>query len=250
MNALTLPFSIAFGLIFGSFLSMLTPRLHNGEKGIVKGRSHCVECKHILNACDLIPLLSYCFQRGRCRYCKKTISAWYPASELTVLVLSVGLSFVIPNFQSWLLAFPLLFVLAFIFIYDLRYQEIHEVVLLPGILYAAIWSIFTYGWRSTLLAMAIGGAFFGIQYVVSKGRWLGSGDIEIGLFIGALLGWPTILIGIFSSYLLGSLVGIGLLITKKAQQNSAVPLGPFLVIGSVLSFVWGEKLLSLYLNAL
>lgn len=250
MNALTLPFSIVFGLIFGSFLSMLTPRLHNGEKGIVKGRSHCPNCKHILSASELIPLFSYLLQRGRCRSCKKAISAWYPASELTVLALSVGLTFVTPDFQSWLLAFPLIFVLAFIFIYDLRYQEIHEVVLLPGILYAAIWGCLTYGWQNTLLAMAIGGAFFGIQYVISRGRWLGSGDIEIGLFIGALLGWPTILLGIFSSYLLGSVVGVGLLVTKKAQQNSAVPLGPFLVVGSVLSFVWGEKLLSLYLNAL
>ena len=140
--------------------------------------------------------------------------------------------------------------MAFVFIYDLRYQEIHEAVLLPGIVYAAIWACMMLGWQSTLLAMAIGGAFFGIQYVVSKGRWLGSGDIEIGLFMGAVLGWPQILLGIFSSYLLGSVIGIVLLLTKKAHQNSAIPLGPFLMIGTVLSFVWGEKLLSLYLNAL
>lgn len=250
MNTLTLPFSVVFGLVFGSFLSMLVPRLHNQEKGIVKGRSHCAECKHLLVAADLVPLLSYLFQRGRCRYCKKPISAWYPATELIVLALSVGLALLVPNFESWLFHFPLAFVVAFVFIYDLRYQEIHEAVLLPGIVYAAIWGCVMLGWQSTLLAMAIGGAFFGIQYVVSKGRWLGSGDIEIGLFMGAVLGWPQILLGIFSSYLLGSVIGIVLLLTKKAQQNSAIPLGPFLMIGTVLSFVWGEKLLSLYLNAL
>lgn len=250
MNALTLPFSIALGLIFGSFLSMLSPRLHNGEKGIVKGRSHCANCKHVLGAAELIPLFSYLFQRGRCRHCKKSISAWYPASELTVLAMSVGLSFFFPDFKEWLFAFPLVFVLAFIFIYDLRYQEIHEAVLFPGIAYALVWGCFTYGWQSTLLAMGIGGVFFGAQFLLSKGRWLGSGDIEIGLFMGALLGWPNILIGLFSSYLLGSLIGIGLLVTQKAKGGTAVPLGPFLVIGSVLSFVWGEKLLSLYFNAL
>lgn len=250
MNALTLPFSIAFGLIFGSFLSMLSPRLHNGEKGIVKGRSHCADCKHVLGAAELIPLFSYLFQRGRCRHCKKSISAWYPASELTVLLLSVGLAFLLPDFKEWLFAFPLIFVLAFIFIYDLRYQEIHEAVLFPGIAYALVWGCFTYGWQSTLLAMGIGGVFFGAQFLLSKGRWLGSGDIEIGLFMGALLGWPNILIGLFSSYLLGSLIGVGLLLSQKAKGNTSVPLGPFLVVGSMLSFVWGEKLLSLYFSAL
>ena len=250
MNLLTLGLSLAFGLIFGSFLSMLMPRLHHGEKGIVTGRSHCPHCKHVLSPNELIPLFSYCFQGGRCRSCKKPISAWYPLTEVTLTALSIGLTFLFPDPFTWLLHFPLLIVVVFVFLYDLRYKEIHEVVLIPGILYAIAYGCLHYGWANTLLALAIGGAFFAFQFVISRGRWLGSGDIEIGLFMGALLGFPQILVGIFSSYLLGSLIGIGLLATKKASGQTALPLGPFLMIGTVLSFVWGEKLLSLYFSAL
>ncbi|QQR55207.1 prepilin peptidase [Candidatus Peregrinibacteria bacterium] len=246
----SLPLSIAFGLIFGSFLSLLIPRLHQGEKGIVAGRSHCPECKHLLRAIDLLPLLSYLFQKGRCRYCKKKISFWYPITELALLSFSIGLALLYPEPKFYALHFPLLFVAVFIFLYDLRYKEIHEAILLPGILYAVFYGLTQYGWESTGLGLAIGGLFFGLQFVLSRGRWLGSGDIEIGLFMGALLGFPHILVGIFSSYLLGSFLSLILLATKKASGQTALPLGPFLMLGTVLSFVWGEKLLSLYFSAL
>lgn len=250
MTWMTLPLALFLGLIFGSFLSMLIPRLHAEQKGILWGRSECPNCKNRLRAHELIPLFSYLIQAGRCRHCKKPISFWYPATELLLTTLSLGASFLSSSLDQYLLLFPLIFVLTFVFIYDLRYKEIHEVVLVPGILYAIVWGILTYGWQNTFLAMVIGFSFFGLQYLISKGRWIGSGDIEIGLFMGALLGWPTILPGIFISYLIGSLVGIVLLVSKKANAQSAIPLGPFLMIGTVLSFVWGEQFLSLYLNGL
>ena len=250
MTWLTPTIATAFGLIFGSFLSMLIPRLHHGQKGIVTGRSQCPACKHVLGAAELIPLFSFLLQRGRCKACKKPISFWYPATELTLLALSLGLAYLSPDPKEWLTLFPLVFVICFVFIYDLRYKEIHEAVLIPGILYAVLWGAFTHTWQDLALAMGFAALFFGLQFLLSKGRWIGSGDIEIGLFMGAILGWPLILPGIFLSYLLGSLIGSALLLTKKARGESALPLGPFLMVGTVLSFVWGEKLISLYLSSL
>ncbi len=246
MSTLTLIASMGIGLIVGSFLSMLIPRLHEGKKGIVMGRSECPKCQAQLTIRDLIPLFSYLFYKGRCAHCKKSISKWYPFTELLSLLAFLFLGIFSPDWATWGSMAPIVFTLLFIFIYDLRYQEIHDAILLPGILYAAVWASFQGSFVNGLWGAGIAFIFFGGQWLISRGRWLGSGDIVIGIFLGLILGWEKMSVALFFSYILGSVVGLLLLATRKAETGSAVPLGPFLVAGTVLTWVCGDAFLSFF----
>ena len=91
-----------FGLVIGSFLNMLIPRLHTGEKGIFFGRSHCTSCKKQLKGTELIPLVSYLWLKGKCRHCSKHISLWYPATEIVCALTFAILTLIAPDLQTWL----------------------------------------------------------------------------------------------------------------------------------------------------
>lgn len=238
------------GLLAGSFLSMLMPRLHFGEKGIFAGRSHCAHCKTTLRARDLVPLLSYLGLRGKCHACKERISFWYPVTELVSALSFAALYLQVQNWELFLWMAPIFFVLLFIFFYDLRFQEIHDAIMIPAIVYAFLINIWIGDVQSGLIGAAVGFSFFALQYVLSRGKWIGSGDLRIGAFMGFFLGWPMTLLAILVSYVLGSLVSIYLLATKTATGKTAIPLGPFLVLGTVLAFFFGDKLLGLYLSIL
>ena len=239
--------SMVLGLIMGSFLSMLIPRLHNDEKGIFFGRSHCSRCKHILKWYELIPLFSYLIQGGKCRSCKKSIGVVYPLTELSTAI-TFGVLFAYTMYWPEFIVYAILFsILIFIFVYDLRYQEIHDAVMLPGIFLAFAFSFLVGDPMSSLIGAGIGIAFFGIQWLISRGRWIGSGDIRIGAFMGFMLGWELMILALIFGYIIGSVVGIGLLLSKKADRKSSLPLGPFLVLGTVVAFFWGQNLIEWYL---
>lgn len=241
-------FVAALGLILGSFLSVLMERLFHNEKGILWGRSHCPSCKKNLEARDLIPLLSYLWLKGRCRFCKEKISGWYPLLELASMALYLALFWKVQNVQLFLWFVPHFFVLLFILFFDLRYRAIDDRVLIPGIIYAFVANFFIGDAVSGILGAAVGTSFFGLQYLISRGRWIGSGDLRIGAFLGFFLGWPMTLLAILLGYILGSLVSLYLLATKVAHPKTAVPLGPFLVAGSVLAFFFGDQVLELYFS--
>lgn len=243
-------FVAVLGLILGSFLSVLMERLFHNEKGILWGRSRCPSCKKILGAQDLIPLFSYLGLRGRCRFCKEKISSWYPGLELASMGIFLALFWKVQNVQLFLWFAPHFFVLLFIFFFDLRYKAIDDRVLIPGIVYAFIANFFIGNAVGGILGAAVGTSFFGLQYLISRGRWIGSGDLRIGAFLGFFLGWPMTLLAILLGYILGSLVSLYMLATKMANPKTAVPLGPFLVTGSVLAFFFGEQVLELYFSFL
>jgi len=238
------------GLIFGSFLSMLIPRLHDEEKGILLGRSHCPQCKKELRARDLIPLFSYLALRGHCSACKEKISFWYPITELVTGLLFALLYFQVQNTTLFLWLAPHFVILVFIFFYDLRYKEIHDAVMVPGVVFALLASFVIGNPLSSLEGAIVATGFFGLQYLLSSGRWIGSGDLRIGAFIGLLLGWPMTLVALLLSYLAGSVISLILLATKNATPKTAVPLGPFIVLGTLLAFFFGDQILSTYLQLL
>ncbi len=240
--------SAFFGLIIGSFLSMLIPRLHFEEKGIVFGRSHCSHCKHTLGASELIPVLSYVIQGGSCKHCKKRIDAWYPVIELTSALSFAGIALLFPNLELWIWHAVILTVLLFIFFYDLRFKEIHDAVMIPAILMSIAYAYFLGNFTSAWIAAALATAFFGLQWLASRGRWIGIGDLRIGLFMAFILGWPQWLVAILISYISGSLIGVGLIASGKAGRQTALPLGPFLVLGTVIAVLYGDALIAWYLS--
>jgi prepilin signal peptidase PulO-like enzyme (type II secretory pathway) len=241
-------FGAAFlGLIIGSFLNMLIPRLHTGEKGIFFGRSHCTKCKKQLKGTELIPLVSYLFLKGKCRHCKKHISLWYPATEIVTASTFAILTLIAPDLQTWLWQTGMFIVLLFILFYDLRYKEIHDGVMIPGIVFAALASFFIGDFTDSLIGGVIGFTFFALQYLISRGRAIGAGDMRIGAFMGLMLGWHLTLVALVVGYIFGSIVSLFLLATKKANGKTALPLGPFLVFGTVIAFFYGNQILQWYL---
>jgi prepilin signal peptidase PulO-like enzyme (type II secretory pathway) len=240
--------AITLGLVIGSFLNVIIPRLHHSESGIFFGRSHCPKCFKRLSITENIPVLSYMCLRGKCRHCSKHISFWYPAIELSSAGLFAAVAYQANSLEELLWQLGLFSILLFIFFYDLRYKEIHDAVMIPGIVLALIGSFFIGDITSSLLGSAVGLAFFALQYYASRGRAIGAGDMRIGAFMGAVLGLQFTLIALVISYILGSIVSITLLATKKATAKTALPLGPFLVTGTVIAFFYGEQILRWYLT--
>ncbi len=119
--------------------------------------------------------------------------------------------------------------------------------MIPGILLAFAASFFIGDPLSSFWGALTGGGFFFLQWALSRGKWVGSGDIRIGIFMGAVLGLGSTVVGLLISYLLGSFISIFLLATKRVDFKTALPFGPFLVLGTVIAFLYGQVLLDWYL---
>lgn len=209
----------------------------------------CPHCKKTLSARDLVPILSFLFLKGRCRYCKKRISIQYPIVEAvtaTVFVAVVLLRFDNP----WQLPIDWVIMSALIAlaVFDFRYGLLPDALTLPAIGFVVLERLVL----STsikdaaidlTLAAGIGFGFFALQWICSKGRWIGDGDIRLGVLMGVLLGFPGVLLALLISYAIGSVVSIGLILLKVKQWNSRIALGPFLVVGTVIVYYSQDQLL-------
>jgi len=249
-----------FGLAIGSFLNCLIYRLKTGQ-GFLKGRSFCPNCKHTLSWQDLIPLLSFLILKGKCHYCQKPISLQYPLIELTTGILFIltiyNLQFTIYNLENFFTLGYLLFIvscLLVIFVYDLKHYIIPDRVLFPAIIIALIFNFQfliskQFLFFSYLILSAIGAAAFFLAIVlISRGKWMGVGDIKLAFLMGLFLGWPNILVALFSAFLIGAIIGIILMILGKKTLKSEVPFGPFLVTGTFLALFWGQEIVNFYVK--
>ena len=238
---------IILGLVVGSFLNAVIYRLKVGVS-FLKGRSYCPFCEHDLTFWDLIPLFSFVFLKGKCRYCQKPISWQYPLVELAtalaflLLIWHFGLGY---EFFVYLIYTCFLLV---IFTYDLRYYLIPDKVSLPAMVVAFLLSFFVLkiSLISLLGGALIGGGFFLVQFVVSKGKWIGGGDIRLGILMGVMLGYQQLLVALFIAYLLGSFIGLGLIIFGKKKLRSQVPFGTFLSLATFIAFLFGDLLIIFY----
>jgi prepilin signal peptidase PulO-like enzyme (type II secretory pathway) len=243
-----------FGLICGSFLNAVIFRLKAGEQ-FIKGRSKCPACAQPLGFWDLIPVFSFVFLKAKCRYCHQAISWQYPAVELfTGLVFLAGYFKYLAghNFSHLAqLSVFLIFVcfLIIILVYDLRYYLILDKVSLPAFVAALLLNfLLDKSILNMLLAAGVVAGFFLLQFIISKGKWIGGGDIRLGLVIGAMLGWPEVLVALFLAYILGSLVGLLLIALKKKKWQSEMPFGTFLAFTSLVSLLWSEQIIRWYLG--
>ena len=232
---------LLFGLAFGSFGSVLVTRVPKGKN--IGGRSKCPGCKTQIQNRDLIPVVSYLLLRGKCRNCKRKISLRYPLLELgsaAVIVLPSILEGYIDPFTVTLgLTLWLFLLLAVI---DQDSQGIPDVLSLPLIACAVLTAYL----RGDLSASAplIGGLFFFLQWLFSKGRVVGSGDIFIGITMGFLLGtWQGIALGLGISYVIGATAACGLLLTKKLTRKSRIAFVPYLFSGTLVVLVFGNGIL-------
>jgi len=257
-----------FGLIIGSFLNVVIYRLENGGK-IINDRSRCLSCKHILSWADLIPILSFIFLKGKCRYCRKKISWQYPLVEIGTGILFIMIvnyelrimnyEYLIFNIQYFYLLFWFYIASIFIviFVYDLKHYIIPDKIIYPAIVITLgfnlfnniqysifnIQSIFNFLFPAFLASL-----FFYTIIVITKGKGMGGGDVKLAFLMGLLLGWPIILVSLFLSFIFGSLIGIFLILIGKKKIGSIIPFGPFLIVGTFVGLFWGEGIIEWYLN--
>lgn len=235
------------GLVFGSFGMVVIARIPEGKH--VGGRSHCPRCKHVLGAAELIPLFSFLLLQGHCRHCHRSISIAYPLTELLsaflfVLAVIIGSS----PLSSLLLAFSL-WLLMLIAIIDARTQTIHDALNLSFIAVSIAYMV-AIG-RVQIVGALFLTLFFGAQWIVSRGRWVGSGDILLGAGIGFLLGgFAPSLLCLGLAYVIGALVATFLLLTKRATRRSHIPFGPFLAVSALIVLLAGDRLLSVLLSGM
>jgi prepilin signal peptidase PulO-like enzyme (type II secretory pathway) len=243
-------FAALIGLVIGSFLNCLIWRLY--KEDTILGRSYCPSCSKTIAWYDNIPLLSFLLLRGRCRHCKLPISWQYPLVEFFTALLFV-LAFLhdaaSPSF-SLLLArdWFLISTLTIVFIYDFRWQMVPMMVVWPTIAIVAILNLFLgFSWIALIISGLIGGGFFLIQYILTKKRGLGEGDIWLGLLLG--ITFPTLSylgLSLIGAYFIGSIISVGLLISKNKGWKSKIALGPFLVIGAIITLIYGSEIISWY----
>jgi len=215
------------GLAIGSFLNVLIYRLPR-ELPFVKGRSRCPHCEHVLAWYDLVPLISYVVLLGRCRYCKQYISIQYALIEL-----ASGLLFVFAPSLPWLVALEVFLVLAVI---DLQHLLIPDGLLVFLIAVALVIRI---AWHPANVLSALGaGGFFLILWLVSRGTWIGFGDVKLGVVLGLMFGFPGAALVIYGGVILGGLVSIILLLLRKANRKTAVPLGTFLALAAMIYILY------------
>lgn len=235
-------------------------RTHAGEP-MVRGRSKCPACDKPVDARDLVPVLSYLLLRGRCRHCQSSISWQYPAVEIAtgflfvlfylLVVTREGdhlglLSMTLYILRDWIFAAYLVI----IFVYDLRYMLIIDRFTVPAMILAIVlnlWLGLVPAWSMLLGGMVLAG-FFWIQFALSRGAWVGGGDIRMGALMGLMLGLQYGLVALFLAYVLGAIIGVGMMANGYATRKTPVPFGSFLAVATLLTLFAGESLLDWYLN--
>ncbi|MEI6529483.1 MAG: prepilin peptidase [Candidatus Falkowbacteria bacterium] len=245
-------FSFLLGLIIGSFLNCLIWRLYKNET--IGGRSYCPKCRKQIAWYDNIPLLSFIILDGKCRYCEKSISWQYPLVELITASLFL-LAFLNdsqwPQFslllaRDWLLIITLIIV----FVYDLRWQLIPMTIVWPMcFVFFLLNLLLGFSWFIIIIAGLVAVIFFLAQYLITRKRGLGEGDIWLGLLLGlSFPSWPQLFLIMIISYGLGSLIGLTLLIAKEKKMKSKIALGPFLAFGAIITLIWGDRIINWYLR--
>jgi len=255
------------GLAIGSFLNVLVYRTLHGESPF-EGRSKCPKCKKKIRWYDNIPAISFLLLTGRCRYCRAKISWRYPTIEILTASLFlwwylVGFAFFRLTTEPFTFLQPAFWlmvgvVLLIIMVTDWWYGIIPDfaVIILGGLtlLYRGV--LTSMGimqaadfWLSLVSGLGVG-VFFLFLILITRGQGMGMGDAKFGLVMGLLLGWPKILVGVWTAFVLGAIYGIMLMAVGKRKWRQTVAFGPFLVLGTVVALLWGEQLVSVFLQML
>ena len=225
-----------YGTIFGSFYNVLGERIPE-KKPVVMTRSECPHCKHKLTPIELIPIISYIIQGGKCKKCKKKIPVFYPlfeiASGFTFLAIYLSYGFT----PQALVPLTLLSVFLITIVSDLNYLLILDEVLIPAFVLLVIEMLLVEGLDSTVLHILHGMAAAGLMASIKlmgdfmfKKESMGGGDIKLMFFIGLVLGWPNALISI----VVASFIGLPIsLIAVNLKKTHIVPFGPFLALGAL-----------------
>lgn len=238
------------GTLMGSFVGVLAYRIPRDQQWI-KGRSVCPACGHQLGILDLVPVWSYLFLRGRCRYCHARIGVRYLWTEVLTGLLFVGLGWGL-GWSADALKFAVMTVLALaVGIIDLETGLVPDAVVLPGAAIGLLFGAFA-GWHGLLgaaVGAAIGASLFAVIILASRGG-MGWGDATLGLMLGAFLGWRLSVVFLLLAFVIGAFAGIILMIFFKKKGKDSMPFGPAMAVGAYVAAVVGNDLIGWYLSTL
>lgn len=276
------------GAAFGSFINVVALRYDPDKfvfgRNAIGGRSRCPHCGKELRWHELLPVLSFVLQAGRCRSCNARLSLQYPVVEILSGLILVfvprgfsGYFFLFPAsylpaiayyllIVLWILAFLVLLLVSLIdFRLRLIPDELSVLLVLLGaaiaLVVAPYWSevsvsfigsySFLFGmrgdiWLNHLAAAALGAAFPGFLVLITRGRGMGLGDVKLGFALGALFGWPEIILVLIFGFIFGSIVGLAAIALGRKTMKSFVPFGPFLAAAAVFVFFWGYEAVDFY----
>ena len=246
MNVIIAIYIFIIGTIMGSFFNVVAHRLSNNES-IIKPGSHCESCQHLLKWYELIPIISFLIQGGRCRQCHTKLSWWYPLIEIITGLfylfsyLYFGLS---PDFFISLVISSVLVITC---ITDFNYLIILDEPLVIGSILIIIITLITSGLVDTLIAILSGLLLFFFMLLVKilgdkafKRESLGGGDIKLSFFIGLSLGYKLAFVNLVLASFLTLPIAFYYLVKYKDRE---VPFGPFLIISNFIIFVWASPIL-------
>ncbi len=238
------------GLTLGSFYNVVGLRVPL-KKSIVAPRSACPKCNHQLTALELIPVLSYVMQGGKCRSCKAPVSPLYPIVELMTGLLFVLAPLVLGWSSELFIAWTLISLFMIIFVSDLSYMLIPDKVLLvfAGIFLLERIFLPLNPWWDSLVGAGVGFLLLLLIAIISKGG-MGGGDIKLFALIGFVVGIKLMLLSFFLSTLFGAIFGISGLIIGKLKRKNPIPFGPFIAAGTLTAYFFGDIIIQTYLSFL
>jgi len=254
-----------YGLVFGSFINVCAYRIPKKQSVLTPG-SYCPHCKKPVKFYDNIPVLSYIILGGKCRYCQKPISSRYLLVELATGIL-FSATYLVLGLQ-WLLApaLFLVFLLLIIFLIDLDNQIIPNGLVITGLIAGFIFLAGSFkvdifpliktGLNPVLSSVGSGlsasGFLLAIAYLAElflKKEAMGGGDIKLAAVLGMFLG-PYVFLSLFLAFLVGAVVSVSLMSTGSVAKGQAVPFGPFMAVGAVLTIYFGPQIWHWYLSFL
>jgi len=259
-------FLFVFGAVVGSFINVVSLRYKPGNKVFdlnLNSRSHCPHCGKTLRWYELIPIVSFLIQFGKCRTCGHKLSLQYPLVEIIS-----GLVFLLVPSAVWIIIFLLLLLISII---DIRHfiipDSLNLCLAVLGLIllfvnfysqnfnflssqflrhYAGLFNLRENIWINYFFAILIGGGIFALIILLSRGKAMGAGDVKLAAALGLIFGWPDILMVLFSGFLAGTIISLGLMLFKKKKIKDMVPFGPFLSSGAAITFFFGYQIIDMY----
>ncbi len=233
------------GASIGSFLNVVIERFARGNQPIT-GRSACPHCQRTLRWFELLPVVSYVIQVGKCRSCGYKIPLQYLTMELVCAAIAFGMLFQLlygyVSAPQALLTTGALYLLIVLFMIDLKTFYLPDIYIVLLTILALIWAALEQpiSGQSMLLGAVTGSGFLFLLWLVTKGKGLGFGDVKLMIPLGLLFGLPGTIFILFSSFVVGGMVGIVLLALGKANPKTAIPFGPYLTGAAVLLLLWPD----------
>ena len=240
------------GLAVGSFLNVCIHRLPR-RASIMRPRSRCPQCDYELRWYDNIPVVSYALLRGRCRQCGTRISVRYPIVELVTLGVFL-LHYAVFGWSA-LLAVRLIFACALIVLFaiDLEHHLLPDAITLPGIAAGLIFSLVVPpGIVDSFIGTIVGG---GVLWAIGEAYYrfagqegMGGGDVKMLAMVGAFLGWKLVIVTLFLSSILGSVIGLVVIASRRGGMKYALPYGTFIALGALVASLYGAQIVAWYVG--